>query len=415
GTTIKTYGTFPKVSDVTKGITITQGGTTISQGISRDDSKPQLSQRSRFASVFQKSIDTGRQIAAATKNSIVNAGQTIVKEAAIESSKGTGIGASAQVGLIKAAGVVGADVVGSLGDAGSSIVDNYASGVEKTAMVTAMTEFFGFPEGLAKDAVDIATSRIDYKDSTTLTKTKLAISAALAKSPPGAFPEFNDGGIEEWVGRRMDKIIQKKYENKNINKNSKIVGEGREIEKFPTAEFESLRTVLEGVTDKVATTVEFDEAKFLGDLDLMIDAEETFGYHITASKGIDDAVTTIAALVTDNSVTNQDNVGFITDAIASDGSSDKLVGRIKSTGLGKQALNKLGKNAMRARSDNGEGELQMDENAQTICNALGDKAFSGLTKNVKAQLKSTMARPASTKTTVKNAGRTIFRNLAPKK
>ncbi|KAJ3290531.1 hypothetical protein HDU76_007384, partial [Blyttiomyces sp. JEL0837] len=410
------------VGQVTNGITFSQAGDAIVKGLtdfagavgSVANSQQALSLRSNIAAGFRQAVQGSQTIAKATGTTALHGIQTALKEGFAEASKGTAAGPSAKVGLIKAAGVVAAELVENLGDAAAPLVNDFLAGAEKTAMTTAMTEFFGFPAGLAEDAVGIALSRADYADSTTLTKTKLAIGIAVSKAPEGAFPDFNDGGIEDWVGRSMDRIIQKKYDNKNINKNTKIVGEGREIEKFPTAEFESLRTVLEGVTDKFARSVEFDEEKFLGDLG-STEVEGTFGYHITASKGIDDAVTTIAALTTDNSVTSKDNAGFITDSVASEGSSDKLVNKIKSTVLGKQALRSLGKNAMRARSDNGQGELQMDTHAQTICNSLGENAFSGMTKNVKTQLKTSVAGPASTKSTVKNAGRTIFRNLAPKK
>ncbi|KAJ3304985.1 hypothetical protein HDU76_005087, partial [Blyttiomyces sp. JEL0837] len=431
GVEIRTYGTFPSnpssgqtstVSDVTNAITFQQGGTIIEQGLTdfagavgpAESSQVAISLRSNIAAAFRKAAKGSKDLAKATGSTALKGITTAIKEGFAEAAKGTAIGGAAKFGLVKAMGVVAADLVENLGEAASPLVNDVLAGAEKTAITTAMTEFFGFPSNLAEEAVGVALSRDDYADSTTLTKTKLAIGIALSKAPEGAFPEFNDGAIEDWVGRRMDKIIQKKYGNTNINRNSKIVGEGRGIDKFPNTEFDSLRTVLEGVTDKVPTTVEFDEAKFLGSLG--DSPEGTFGYHITASKGIDDAVTTIAALVTDNSVTSKDNAGFISEAVtAVGGSSDKLVSKIKSTVLGKQALRNLGKNAVRTQTDNGQGELHMDANAQAICKSLGDSAFSGMTKNVRGQLKTSVGRTASTKASVRNTSRTIFRNLAPKK
>ncbi|KAJ3304984.1 hypothetical protein HDU76_005086, partial [Blyttiomyces sp. JEL0837] len=428
GVEIRTYGTFPStggqqpsVRDVANSITFTQGGNIIEQGLTdfagavgpAENSEVAISLRSNIAAAFRKAAQGSKDLAKATGSTALKGITTAIKEGFAEAAKGTAVGASAKFGLVKAMGVVAADLVESLGEAAAPLVNDVLAGAEKTAITTAMTEFFGIPADRAEEAVGLALSRDDYADSTTLTKTKLAIGIAITKAPDGAFPDFNDGSIEDWVGRRMDKIVQKKYGNQNLNRFSKVVGEGRGIDKFPTTEFDSLKTVLEGVTDKVATSVEFDEAKFLGTLGEQ--PEGTFGYQITASKGIDDAITTIAALVTDNSVTSKDNAGFISEAItAVGGSSDKLVSKIKSTVLGKQALRNLGKNAMRTQSDSGQGELRIDPHAQAICSALGESAFSGMTKNVRGQLKTTVGRAAG-KASVTNNSRTIFRNLAPKK
>ncbi|KAJ3281896.1 hypothetical protein HDU76_008829, partial [Blyttiomyces sp. JEL0837] len=384
-------GTPPvtSVSGVTSQITITQGTTTIAQGITGSDTH--ISMRSRFSSSFKKLVTASQAVGKASKTVLVKGITTAFKEGFIEASKGTGIRGSAVVGLVKAGGVVSAELVEQLGDLAPAVVDKFLGGIEKDAIKTSMTTFFGFPENVVNEAVDIALARVDYADSTSLAKMKLAIGIAVSKAPAGTYPDFESGGIEDWIGSRMDKIIAKKYPGQNLNRNSKFVpSDTVKVEDFPTTEFDALKTVLEGVTDKVATSVEFDEEKFLSGLGTD-EPEKTFGYEITASRGIDEAVSTIAALTTDNTVTNKDNAGFISESVTAFGGQDAFVSKIKSSTLGKKALKKLGKNALRARTTDTNNVLQMDANAQAIYTSLGEKAFSGLTRNVRNGLRSTAA------------------------
>ncbi|KAJ3311536.1 hypothetical protein HDU76_003097, partial [Blyttiomyces sp. JEL0837] len=401
------------VTEVTSQITISHAGTPIVQGITGSDSH--ISMRAKLSSAFKKVVKGSQAVGKVAKIVFVKGIGTAFKEGFIEASKGTRVGASAAVGLIKAAGVVGSELVEQFGDLAPTLVDKFLGGQERDAMKTAMTSFFGFPEDVAKNAVEIALSRADYADSTTLAKTKLAIGIAVSKAPAGAYPEFETGGIEDWVGTRMDKIIGKKYPGQNLNRNSKFVpSDTIKVEDYPTAEFEALKTVLEGVTDKVATSVEFDEEKFLTGLGTD-EPEKTFGYEVTASRGIDEAVSTIAALTTDNTVTNKDNAGFISESVTASGGQDAFVSKIKNSTLGKKALKKLGKNAMRARTADSNNNLQMDANAQSIYNSMGEKAFSGLTKNVRNGLKSTASRAATSRSLIRNKLRTIFRNFSPRR
>ncbi|KAJ3300754.1 hypothetical protein HDU76_006027 [Blyttiomyces sp. JEL0837] len=401
------------VSGVTSQITISQGNTPLVSGITGSD--PHVSMRAKFSTAFKKVVAGSQAIGKVAKIVLVKGIGTALKEGFIEASKGTGIGASAVVGLVKAGGVVGAELVENFGDLAPTLVDKFLGGQEKDAMKAAMTSFFGFPENVANDAIEIALSRADYADSTTLAKTKLAIGIAVSKAPAGTYPDFETGGVEDWVGKSMDKIINKKYPGQNLNRNSKFVpSETVKAEDYPTAEFDALKTVLEGVTDKVATSVEFDEEKFLTGLG-NDEPERTFGYEITASRGIDSAVSTIAALTTDNTVTNKDNAGFISDSVTASGGQDAFLSKVKSSVLGKKALKSLGRNAMRARTADSNNNLQMDKNAQSIYNSLGEKAFSGLTKNVRNGLKTTAQRQATTKALVKNNNRTIFRNFSPRR
>ncbi|KAJ3327991.1 hypothetical protein HDU76_010772 [Blyttiomyces sp. JEL0837] len=401
-------GFFDKLGNL-----IGQGLTAFSNGAAGGAQAAQaaLSLRANIASNFQKAADISKKAAKASGKVALNGVQTALKEGFIEASKGTAVGTSAKVGLIKAAGVVAADLVENLQDAAAPLVNDFLGEAEKTAMKTAMTDFFGFDEAVAADAVDIATSNTALAESTTLAKTMYAIGTAISKSPDGAYPDFDTGGIEDWVGRRMDHLLKSKY-GPNVNKNSKFGG--NDVSKYPRAEFDSLRTILDGVTDKVAAGVEFDEAKFLTELTGEgFQAEETFGYQVTAAHGVDQATSTLASLMTKDTIVDKTNSDFIIGEAAAVG-ADNFISQAKSTPQGKQALRTLGTSLNRAKTKDANGNLQMDANGQAIYNALGDKGFSGLTKNARAGLKSLASRAATTKNLINNKNRQIFRNLLPK-
>ncbi|KAJ3325828.1 hypothetical protein HDU76_013061 [Blyttiomyces sp. JEL0837] len=411
------------VTGTTSGIQIiSSSGEVLSQGLGGSTAPEQSSSqetqsfRAYLAKGGKSALQAVQKVGKATGTAAKKGVETAIKESFNEASKGTGIGGSALVGAMKGAGALVAELSNNAGDSAISIINADLADVEKTAITTAMTEFFGLPKDLVEKGVEAVFANENYAESTTLTKTIFAISVAVQNAPPGSFPEFDDKGIESWVGNRIDKILQKKYNTQNINRNTKIEKAGSGYENYPHVEFDALRIVLEGVTDKVASSVEFDEEKYFGGL--AREPEGTFGYEITASKGIDEAIGIMASITTSDAVTSNDNVGFIKGAIlkySQDGDSGKFVAAVKASKLGQKAFKMLGKNAMRARTDNGQGELQMDPHAQEICNALGDKAFSGMTKNVRTQLKSTTSRGPANKSLVKNNSRTIFSNKAPVK
>ncbi|KAJ3284611.1 hypothetical protein HDU76_008265, partial [Blyttiomyces sp. JEL0837] len=156
--------------------------------------------------------------------------------------------------------------------------------------------------------------------------------------------------------------------------NSRSLGPGDS--NFPRGEFQSLRTVLEGFTHRVSDVVEFDEGKFLNGLhdggEQGHAVEETFGYHVTAAKG-----------------------------------PEALFAVLQSSAVGKHLLHKL--------TDDGTGNIAMDQHAAEICSAFGEKIFkgSGLTTKLKAGLKSALNGAKSLKNVINNKLRTVFKNLIP--
>ncbi|KAJ3325526.1 hypothetical protein HDU76_013144 [Blyttiomyces sp. JEL0837] len=409
------------VTEVTSQITFSQGGSTIAQGLSGSEAHQSL--RSRFVSAARKAVAGSQAIARAAKSTLQRGIGTAMKQGMSEALKGTADKASALARntLERAAGGVASELVEQLGDAAQSSVDKVLEGSERGAIINGMTSFFGFSESVATAAVEAVFANPESSSETTFGKTKLAISEATRSSPeatrssPGSYPDFESGSVEDWVGRSLDRVLAKKYPGKNINRNSRIgSADTLKTEAFPAAEIDAFRSLVGGVTDKVASSSDFKEETYMGGLSAD-KPEETFGYQITASREIDESVSGIAAVATENAATTEDNAGFISDAVTASGSQDAFTSKLKNSVLGKRMLKSLGKNFMRARSSEPSGEMNMDAKAQSIYNALGEKAFSGLTKNVRNGLKSTAARAATAKTLVRNAVRSIFRNFSPKR
>ncbi|KAJ3330376.1 hypothetical protein HDU76_005817 [Blyttiomyces sp. JEL0837] len=374
--------------------------------------------RSTVALGTADSIKTVAELTKGAQTSLNSGIQAGIKAGFAEGAKGSGVGTSAKAGALALAGAVSSDLVGALGTFAAPIIDQASGATEQLAMETALTSFFGVSAADAKEAASVTQDTESLKGATTFAKTLHAIGYLTSKNP-GLHPDLEHNSPEEIVGARIDSILADKYSSHTppLTRNSQFKGVGKQKD-FPAAEFNALRDVLEGQTDRVATNVEFDEAKFMSDLapaGQAHPAEETFGYHITAAKGIDEAVTAIGTLTTDNAVTTGTNADFVESKVTAMGGSDALVSKLKATPNGKAALQKLGKNLLRARTrDNANEDLKMDADAARIYNAIGDKGFGsgGVTDNVRSNLKSTAARAASAKKFINNKTRQISRNLS---
>ncbi|KAJ3330608.1 hypothetical protein HDU76_005263 [Blyttiomyces sp. JEL0837] len=294
-----------------------------------------------------------------------------IRVAFVEVTKGSGVGTSAKFAVLALASSVSSDLVLSLNDA--PIIDETSATTEQVAMENALTSFFGVSTAEAKHAISVTQAIESLHGATTFAKTLYAIRYLVT--------DFENYTAEEIVKVRIKSILADKYPRQHLDY---------------TNGFKGLAKFMADLTPSTST--------------LNLFAEETFGYYITAAKGIDEAVTAIATVTSQDTVTTGSNADFIVTKVASMG-VDSFISKLTSFPRGKSALQKLARNLMRAITL-GNG-LKMDPDALRIYNAIDDRGFgsAGVTNHVRSNLKSTAARGASTTKFINNKIRTIAKKV----
>ncbi|KAJ3274550.1 hypothetical protein HDU76_010702, partial [Blyttiomyces sp. JEL0837] len=195
--------------------------------------------------------------------------------------------------------------------------------------------------------------------------------------------------------------------------------------------------VIEGVNQNVAKKeVEYDDGellKYLSEQDSAssssssVPVQDTFGYLISASYGIDQAVSTIAYIVESNnnkvqSVNNNTvttiedtNVNYIESLSATyPGGLTALHALLHSTKQGRDALRHLARSLLRVRSVDDDGKVTMDAIGWRIYMGIGgDAAFDGvLYGSLRVALESAKPREGVGRKMGTKHGRDALRKLA---
>ncbi|KAJ3307533.1 hypothetical protein HDU76_004587 [Blyttiomyces sp. JEL0837] len=377
------------------------------------------SARANIANSFEHAVIVGTAVKTVANYAKigVQAGLTAI---GLELGKSNSFSEKVTTIFVKAGAAVVNEILNDVGDLGGAVAD-FAYGIaENDAMRNALTIFFGADESLANRAIETVRGNPSLKTATTFAKTMYAVRL-VASFDPNRNPDLQKASYEDIIGARVDRIVDANYKQNSafaLSRFTKVSGlSKKEGGTFPQAEFDSLRTVMEGVTDHVATEVEFDEEKFLGGLNALgFQPEETFGYYVTAAKGIDTAVTTIAALTTTDADTKDISNGDFLEAKNTElgqGNGKGLAGSLKQSQQGKNAMRALAKNLLRARAkDTTTGELKMDEQAMKIFDAIGGEGFKAVTtNNIHTTLRATAGRGAiGSKNVINSKNRAIFNN-----
>ncbi|KAJ3319895.1 hypothetical protein HDU76_000428 [Blyttiomyces sp. JEL0837] len=373
--------------------------------------------RAEMANRYQSAARTGETLKTAGNVAKV-ALQAATTAVAVEMGTKSSISQKLATGFVKGLGAGVSEALNVAGSAGGVASDILFGLEENTAMKNALVTFFGIDEGLAAEAMEITNSHPSMKTATTFSKTMNAVRY-VASLDRNFHPDLQKESYEDIIGARVDTIVKGKFDSAkhpNVGKGTSVQALAKK-EDFPRAEFDSLRTVMEGATDHVATEVEFDEEKFSAALHTgQTPLEETFGYYITAAKAIDNAVTKIAALTTDDAdIKDISNADFLTakEAEMSQAGGKGLATALKKNQPGRLALRALAKNLLRARvKDSATGELKMDEQALKVYTAIGEDGFkNAVTFNVRANLKATAARGSiGSRNVINNRNRAIFNN-----